>query len=95
MTSDLPPLEVARRDLEAINTLLKTPAFTDYWMRKLRERREEVDKKFREDPPEKCSKTQREAHRQVVAFADALLKMPEMHAATHRATLERSAGKQT
>ncbi len=67
--------EAARQDGIDIRELRECKGFTRYWLRRLRQRREETNRKFHEDPPEKCSKDRREELRQLVIAYDDLLGM--------------------
>jgi hypothetical protein len=65
--------ELARRDAEDIAALRLSEPFNRYWMRRLKQRRDETDRAFRFDPPAKCDFVQREVLRNLVIAYDELL----------------------
>lgn len=63
------------QDLEDIRELKKNSAFTRYWLRRLTQKRAEIERRFKYDPPEKVSKDQREELRQAMIALEDLEKM--------------------
>lgn len=67
--------EKARADLEDIGTLKNTDAFERYWLRRLKQKRDAVEKSFKEDPPSKVDATERECLRRILGIYNELLGM--------------------
>jgi hypothetical protein len=70
-------VERALKDLAHIKELRESTAFNDYWLRRLKMKREEMWGHLLNDPPEVLNKDKREELRQVILFCDEVLKMPE------------------
>ncbi len=64
--------ELARRDLGDIHALRENDAFNRYFLRRLKQTRDKLDKSFREDPPTKVSHAEREILRRLIASYDEL-----------------------
>lgn len=62
-------------DLDDIKFLQACEPFNRYFLRRLREKREAADRRFRGDPPSVCDAAQREALRQVVNEYDDMLRL--------------------
>jgi hypothetical protein len=72
----------AAEDLEDIATLERTAAFSRYFLRRIRAKREDVRVAFENDPPEKCSHDEREIRRRIMKAYDELLGMMAQDRAT-------------
>ena len=81
----------AQQDLEDISTLKRTDAFERYWLRRLRSKQAALEERFRNDPPEKCSKDQREEIRLQIVLIDELMAMMKRDEASAKAMVQRHA----
>jgi hypothetical protein len=75
-TNDTVSRELAARDLQDITELAKSPAFERYWLRRIRQKRDAIKKRFEDDPPDKCDKDEREVIRRILKEYEELLRMP-------------------
>lgn len=86
-----PESELARRqaseDLVDIAALKQSTAFTRYWLRQLRSRRDALLVSLVEDPPSKVDAAEREIIRRLIKQLNELEKMPAQHAASAEALL--------
>jgi cephalosporin-C deacetylase-like acetyl esterase len=86
-TSDsLVAAERARQDLEDIRTLKNTEAFSRYWMRRLRQRKEDAEKRLKYD---KLSAEDREIARVTFLAYDELEKMMDVDEGNIRGGMKR------
>ena len=79
------------RDLADISVLEKNEQFNRFYLRRLRERRDQIHERFETDPPEKCDKDEREILRRLwieMSWAASLLETEKAHI---RSELERLA----
>lgn len=81
--------EAARRDVQDIRALTGSESFNRYYLRRLRQKQEEVEKAFKYDdmPAE-----QREVLRQRLLFIEEILKMPAKDEAVALSELRRQEG---
>lgn len=79
-------IDIHANDIRDIKILRETPAFAQYWMRRLRQKRDETDKKFHDDD---CDPMAREGYRKQVALCDELLKMMDVDEAASMQALAR------
>lgn len=66
----------AAEDLSDISELQRSQGFNRYWLRRLRQKRDAVDRQMKYDPPEKCSKDEREVLRRISLAYEELLALP-------------------
>lgn len=76
--------EIAIRDLEDIFALRRSEAFTRYFTRRLKEKRDQAQKRFHDDP---MDKDQREVARHVMKTFEEILSMMDREEATIRQQL--------
>lgn len=81
----------AAEDLADIAELKRTVSFSRYWLRHLAKRKNELAAAFKNDPPAKCSPEERETLRRLLLFCEELEAMPDQHAASAAAFLDRNA----
>lgn len=80
-------IELHTADLRDIKILRETPAFKSYWLRRLKEKRDEADSSFHDTAPAS------EPLRQLVAAYDGLLKMMDTDEKQSNVILEQIVGK--
>lgn len=79
-------LERARRDIEDIGVLRKTEAFSRYWLRRLKQKRDDTEKSFKFAPVAECTPARREELRQLLLVFEELLGMMEADDSAARTT---------
>jgi hypothetical protein len=62
--------ELVLRDLNDIKSLRQNEPFKRFYLRRLREKRDAVAKRFLEDPPSKCDSLTREGLRMIISHYD-------------------------
>lgn len=67
--------EVARRDVSDIRFLRENPAFNNYWLRRLKQKREIVAERFRYGPIKEVGHEEREILRRILDEYDELMQM--------------------
>lgn len=83
--------ERARQDLEDIMSLKNSDAFNRYFLRRLTQKRAEIERKFKYEPPEKVDKNQREELRQTMLALEDLEKMMSVDEGNIRGGISREA----
>lgn len=68
-------IDLHANDLRDIKVLRETPAYGQYWYRRLREKRDAFNKDFHELGRDKCDAEQREVLRNQVALCEDLMTM--------------------
>ncbi len=67
-----------RQDLEDIVSLKNSDAFNRYWLRRLKQKRENAEREFKYEPASKITKERREELRQVMLALEELEKMMDV-----------------
>ena len=80
--------EAAAQMLADITALQREPAFERYWLKRLRQKHETIDLRFRRDDPSECSHEDREALRQLLLLIEELIRMPAQDRAVAERTLD-------
>jgi hypothetical protein len=93
MSEGIPtPEEVAidqtRQDFSDILALLDQPAWSRWFVRRLKEEKAKVEKQFRYDPPSKCDAAERETLRRILNVYDHFLALPETDKAACEQTMK-------
>lgn len=83
--------ERARQDLEDIMSLKNSDAFNRYFLRRLTQKRTEVERRFKYEPPENVDKDQREELRQTMLALEDLEKMMAVDEGNIRGGISREA----
>jgi hypothetical protein len=80
--------ELANRDLGDITHLESSDPFNRYFMRRLKEKKAAIEKRFYEDPPAKVDAAEREILRRMLLEYDTLIEMTTIEKVTCRNLIE-------
>lgn len=80
-------IEVAKRDVDDIKRLQEFEPFRRYFIRKLEARGAEVARSFKDDPPHKVDKEEREILRRILKEFETIFEMMDKDLAIYTATL--------
>lgn len=86
---ELVAAERARQDLEDIVSLKSNDAFNRYWLRRLSQKKADIERRFKYEPPNKVDKDQREELRQALLVLEDLEKMMEAESGNIKAGAKR------
>jgi len=79
--------EKMRQDIIDIQALRNFEPFNRYFVRRLKEKHAEIEKRFRDDPAEKCSYEEREILRRLMKEYEDILRMMEREEVTCKSSL--------